>query len=71
MNHNPHQKFLRVSQSAKNLNCSPTSIYNYVRAGKLRAYRFAGTGTIRIAERDLAEFIRQSQIGGEEVRHAE
>ena len=48
----------RVPDVAKQLNCSISTVYGLVDAGKLVAYRIGlGRGALRIAESDLATFL--------------
>ena len=48
----------KVPDIAKQLNCSISTVYGLVDAGKLVAYRIGvGRGALRIAESDLTSFL--------------
>ena len=48
----------KVPDVAKRLNCSISTVYGLVDAGKIAAYRIGiGRGALRIAEQDLEAFL--------------
>ncbi|MCG3204857.1 MAG: Chemotaxis response regulator protein-glutamate methylesterase [Elusimicrobia bacterium] len=57
----PKQKALGTFEIAKRCHVTPTTVYRWIRGGKLRAFRTAG-GRNRVLESDLAEFLRTLNI---------
>jgi excisionase family DNA binding protein len=58
---------LTVEQVAARLQVSPPTVYRYIGAGSLPALQPAGPGsTIRIAERELEEWLFGSREGSRE-----
>jgi excisionase family DNA binding protein len=51
---------LSVSQAAERLNVSASAVRSWIRSGRLRATKLAGT-TYRVTEAALAEFIEHGE----------
>ena len=64
---------LKVPAVARHLQCSPALVYALCSEGRLPHIRLGlGRGTIRIAEEDLAEFLRECRSLGrlpEDLKH--
>jgi len=56
---------LRIRDAAKRLNVTPLSVYRWVNAGQLRAYRLGGEhGPLRIDPRELERWLAQRSSQG-------
>ncbi len=53
---------LTIRELAQQNKIPDSSIRAWIKAGKLKAYRFTKKGTIRINPVDWQEFVRQSEI---------
>ncbi|MFJ2300479.1 helix-turn-helix domain-containing protein [Oerskovia paurometabola] len=53
---------LSVAESAQRLGCQPATIYRYIDAGTLPAYR-VGPRTLRVDPADLDALIRPTKAG--------
>lgn len=53
------EKLYTLKEVANILRLSRQTIYNYVTAKKLRAYKYGGAWEYRVTENDLQAFIRQ------------
>lgn len=51
---------LRVSEVAKRLNCSPSTVYSLLDTGQLEHHRCPG---IRVSEKQLAAYLEQTKKG--------
>lgn len=62
------EKLLTVEEVAQRLNVSVSFVYNLVADGtRLKFYRLGkGQGGLRISERQLADYLRASEEGGQE-----
>lgn len=49
----------RLKEVAAYLKVSRQTIYNYIKAGKLKTIKLAGKAQYRVSERDLLEFIKE------------
>ena len=58
--------YYSVAQTAKRLRVSPSTIWRWIEAGKLTAYR-VGPKTIRIRIEDLEQVIQPARAGGKEL----
>ena len=56
------QEFLTAEEVAEMLKVNIMTIYRYIKAGKIKAYKF-GKG-FRITNEDLQKFVSSSQING-------
>jgi excisionase family DNA binding protein len=61
MTNNKEQKALGTFEIAKRCHVTPTTVYRWIKGGKLRAFRTAG-GRNRVLESDMAEFLRTLNI---------
>ncbi len=57
----PEAKPLSTWGVARLLHVTPVTVFNWIRAGKLKAYRLPG-GHFRVARADLQEFLLQNRI---------
>jgi excisionase family DNA binding protein len=65
-----YQSMLTVTDVAKSWGVSPALIYALVAEGKLRCFRLGlGRGTIRFSEEQIAEYLQQSEIHPETLKH--
>lgn len=53
-------RFLSIEQVAKRLQMSKMTIYRYIKAGKIEAYKIGKE--YRIKESDLGKFLEESKI---------
>lgn len=60
-NKDQKQKALGTFEIAKRCHVTPTTVYRWIRGGKLRAFRTGG-GRNRVLESDLEEFLRRLDI---------
>lgn len=54
------KEFLTVKEVAKLLKLNTLTVYDYIRAGKLKAVRFGRT--YRIQENDFSQFVNAHQV---------
>ncbi len=68
---------LKVNEAAKELNCSPSLVYQAISDGRLRCHRIGkGQGGIRISREQLEAFLKETELlvpspedDNEEFRH--
>lgn len=54
-------KFITVEEAAEALRCSPDTVKDLIRRGRLPAYRI-GRAMTRITEEDLWNYVRESRV---------
>lgn len=58
-----------VKEVSQRLNCSLSTVYNNITAGRLKAYRVGvGNRGLRVSEEQLEEFLERSLDSAEEDR---
>jgi excisionase family DNA binding protein len=65
-NKEQEQKALGTFEIAKRCHVTPTTVYRWIKGGKLRAFRTAG-GRNRVLESDLKEFLRSLDLPSSSV----
>lgn len=63
------EKYYTTKQVAKHLNLDITTIYRFIKTGKLKAYKLGGDNSKRhwrIKESDLTAFIESSKVKEEQ-----
>src|SRR5437899_1817785 len=59
---------LKVQDVAQRLNCSKSQVYELISSGILRHYRIGkGQGGIRVSDEQIQEFLKERQMGGNEI----